>query len=74
MKSPVFILQISAALSQEDIDSIREALDFSYTSGYEKGYNDGRFVSPIKNPSPPVSVPNNIPNIPFISSVQKRIW
>lgn len=43
MKSPIFVLKINAKLSKEDEMAIREALDHSYTAGYEKGYNDGRF-------------------------------
>lgn len=43
MKSPIFVLQIKAKLYKEDAKAIQEALDHSYTAGYEKGYNDGRF-------------------------------
>ena len=37
MKSPIFLLQISATLSEKDLKAIQEALDRAYQAGYDAG-------------------------------------
>jgi hypothetical protein len=68
---PVYVLVLSATLSEQDLANIREVIEHAQDVGYTRGYKDGRNNIP-EAPTPIDRMPEAAPKTPWSLSPHEQ--